>query len=320
MDNFENRDSVDKIVDEYLNSKNEAVYKNLSKIKIFLCVFFLTVLAFTVILFYGDIDLMFFKSQSVQGSVATTKPVIKPGLEQRLNILISVSQSKEVSPEIYFLLGYTPDRGYITVSSFPHITYISENKNSNTLDDCYKSSGISYVAQSLGKLLNVDVQYHIELTYANIEAIITKIGTFDYEVVKPLNYSQSDRKISLNAGVQKIDARAIVDIMLYPRYEGAEQERSDLATLIATATLNNILLKYKNDNTIDLKALLFENSNTSLSALALERRKDSFAYLLEVDNKPVIPSFIEGELSRDYSKFVISESATARLQKIYSAK
>ncbi len=315
-----NNDNIDKIMNEYISSvkKGRESSVKLSDVGIFLLAFFATILVLSIILWTGGVDGISGNAQLTQGNTEYIQRLSRPGAEQRLNVLMAVAQDKNTAPEIYLLLGYMPDRGYITVSAFPHITYVAANRSANTLEDCYKSAGMSYTAKALGDFLNINIPYYISMTHSDINSVIDSTGRFNYEVVRTLDYQHGNRHIRLEKGVREIDARAIVDIMTYPQYKGAEQERSDLAALVSAATLNDILLKYRNDSRLDLRSLLFENSDTSISGTVLEQRKDSFSYLLSADDKFVIPTFLEGELSQDYSMFIVADGAVDRLSSIYS--
>lgn len=241
-----------------------------------------------------------------------------PQREDRLVFLMAASENSSTPPDVYLLAGFLPDKGTIAICTLPTKTMITAGEQSGTLEELFDRGGLGYSAGLLGSYLGIDIERTAYIEVEGLRKLVESAGFYEYELGVELDYPMHQRQVVLGRGVQQLDGRKLMDILAYPAYKGGETERCDRSTMLITRMVNDHLpdsLTAEGD--VMVKCLL-NNSKTDITFLDYEERKSPTRFLAQLRLPAATAVYIEGELSRDYSSFLLSESCRARLTSIYS--
>lgn len=244
--------------------------------------------------------------------------VYLPRREDRLNLLVAVAENSQTLPDVYLLAGFLPDKGSIALTLLPPKTLLAGGDQWSTLEDAFSRGGSAYAAKAVASYLGVPVDRHAYLELAGLRKLMESAGTFEYFMTVELDYPLHQRQVAMGRGAQQLDGRKVLDILAYPAYKGGEAERSDRGVMLVTQMVNYHLPDCLTDQGDALVKSFLNNCETNLSWKDYEERKSSTRFLAALELPAATAVYVEGQLSRDYGSFLLTESCRARLTSVYA--
>ncbi|MEG1875253.1 MAG: hypothetical protein RR185_06740 [Angelakisella sp.] len=284
-----------------------------SKLSAFFISFFLTLLLMTGAL----ATVIIFRDSRPQTAALQQhhqpQAVYLPPKEDRLVLLLSCAEAEDIPPDLYLLAGFLPDKGRIALCLLPPKTMVLNGEQYGTLDALHTQGGTAYVAKALGSYLGVDIERNAQLEVTGLKKLMETIGFYKFFLPCELDYPLHQRQIAMSRGEYRLDGRKLADLLCYPAYPGGEKERSDRGAMLLTQMLNAHLPDC-NTPQGDRQVQVFLNScRTNLSFQDYEERRSSTKFLAALELPAATAVYVEGELSRDYSSFWLTEGCRARL-------
>lgn len=241
-----------------------------------------------------------------------------PKIQNRINIILALTESDSYDPEVFILLGFLPDNGQIAVTLLPPKSQFFLDGSWVTINQMFLDNGMNGVLKGLSTVLEIPIEGQAILTNQQLCNIVDYGGYVNYQVTAGLNYPHNQRQVVLSVGNHLMDGRKIMDILAYPAYDNGEQERSDRGTMLVTNILNQYMSIMQTDRGEELVKTFLNNSLNNMSITDYLDRKDAINFLTMQKIDPVTAVYIDGELSGDYKTFTLSTSCISRLQLIYS--
>ncbi len=315
--NFNNLDAIKRYQNRKENPENLNKLTFFEHFRSFIVAFMITFLCITVIFATTFIPKPNDKTAVIGTADIPKKSYNSPTKDDRMNILLTISENENILPEVYMLLGFLPDKGYISVTLIPPNSYIFSDYDELCPNDFFKKGGTAYTAKGVSKFFDINIDRYGTLYYKDIDNFTSKTGSFLYNVQATLNYPHHRRHVSLAKGMTELNGRNLCDILFYPAYLGGEQERSDLGTMVTVAFLNNLILNKSKNHNLDILTPFFDYFDTNISSLDIETHIDALNYIINQNDRTILATYIDGELSQDYTYFLLTQDAVNRIKSVY---
>ena len=167
--------------------------------------------------------------------------IVVPKPAERLTMLFALQETADYAPEVYLLAGFLPDKGQIAITLLPPKSLFFHGNEWITIDHLFTQGGLPYVAKTLSTSLEIPIERTGLFTAHGVNKVMEQVGYFDYYITKGLDYPHNQRQVVLTPGQHLLDGRKVVDILCYPAYDNAEEERSDRGTMLMTSMLDYYL-------------------------------------------------------------------------------
>lgn len=137
-----------------------------------------------------------------------------PEVQGKTNYLLILSNKN--TQEMYFCSLFQADMDTVSYKSctFSPQTVAEEN----SVSQIYKNSGAAGVANSLSRLLGIEIDFYIDMDYSDYATMFDYLGSVNYTVLNDVRYKDTSRygyNIRISAGNQKLDGDNAVKLMRY---------------------------------------------------------------------------------------------------------
>ncbi len=137
--------------------------------------------------------------------------------------------------------------------------------DSGSLAEIYNSSGASGVANSINKLIGIDIDYYIDESYDDYKKMFDSMGSVNYTVLDDVKYKDTDKygyNIKIKAGDQKLDGDNAEKLL---RYYVSQENNFSAANDILLAAASQHINDTNFENRESLFSKMIELSNTNIT-------------------------------------------------------
>ncbi len=137
--------------------------------------------------------------------------------------------------------------------------------DSGSLAEIYNSSGGSGVANSINKLIGIDIDYYIDESYDDYKKMFDSMGSVNYTVLDDVKYKDTDKygyNIKIKAGDQKLDGDNAEKLL---RYYVSQENNFSAANDILLAAASQHINDTNFENRESLFSKMIELSNTNIT-------------------------------------------------------
>lgn len=198
-----------------------------------------------------------------------------PEVQGKTNYLFIVGN--ENTDEMYFCTLFQTDMD--TVSYKACTLSPQTNADGKQLDQIYLSSGADGVANSLSKLMGIEIDFYVWADYKDYENMFDYLGSVNYTVLNDVRYKDTSRygyNIRISAGNQSLDGDSAVKLMRY--YADYENNYSAVNEILLAAASQHM-----NEENYEKRENVFsrfiEYSQTNVTVRDFTRRQNNMLVL-----------------------------------------
>lgn len=211
---------------------------------------------------------------------------------ETLRALLAVTDDR-LSPIAFFVVGVNGKQEKIPDMALSLKIQIEKDGKAVTLEQLYRSGGISGVRQAISHELGIDVQYELKYSKSQFVSLVNEYGSVDYVVPERL----IDDGVFVEEGRQALFGAELYDMLRYSSYSGGELMKTRLQGELLAAfidqRLRHPLLKNKSEQ---IFFSLVNGGETNLSITDYNREKQMLSYLQGLDKAiafPIAPGIVQ---------------------------
>lgn len=183
-------------------------------------------------------------------------------------------------PHTVFLINLNAIEGKVRVLRLPDVCVLSKSdENKVILKECFQKSGQSAAAKAISHFFGITVSRYISFTDQNFISLIDLFEPTAIDISEDM--SEVDRKndiyIKIDKGRQLVGGALMLDVFAYTKWKSG---RCD--ALCQSSSVFSAFLSQNGSNLLSAQDFILANSQTNLSALDFESRRELISYLFSL--------------------------------------
>lgn len=257
-----------------------------------------------------------FSKENKTGQKASSSYSYSPDKNDNFNIIMSLSKDKFSSPYAYFLLGFNANREQISVCRIFKQTVLSkENEERIILDECYKKGGMPCVSDAINSYFDSNFTRYISFTNDSITDFFDLFEPTIITVTENLN--EIDRKndiyIKIDKGRGALSSVLLLDFLRCTSFKGGDSD-----TLYKTADAIKEFITQHRESLLSNGNFLLSNCDTDISALDIEKKRDTINFLLNQNKDNAFTLWLDGYFANDKTEYHLSADSYNKIFSNYS--
>ncbi len=224
-------------------------------------------------------------------------------------------------PRGFMLLRSDPQASRITAVAIPRETEVENGTSLQRLDQVYSEDGVQAAQAAAGKLLGVEWDHYLTITYDNIEKLLRYLDVnLQYTLEEDLDYREGDTFIKMSSGRFSLTAKQTVDILRYPSWQhGGLQQQADVQAELLAQLVNQCLIASRGDKAEEDFAKIMELSKSDIRVSHFTQARSGLEYLASQNSGGICtPVSLEGSYigSGENQRFA-ADGAAEQLAKLW---
>lgn len=186
-------------------------------------------------------------SLNVYSETETSSPledILNPfkGTKDPLNVLVLVGDASSGNTDTMLLLNFNPTTAQINLLSIPRDTKVTLKGRTAKINASYATGGAEMAVDTVGSLLDVNINYYVYVSISAFKGIIDKLGGVDFYIPVDMNYDDPIQGLSihLKKGQQHLDGDKAEQFLRFRHpngkitkemakyYDGSDLKREDM--------------------------------------------------------------------------------------------
>ena len=202
---------------------------------VFLVTFLVFLLVFGGIMFWGVTE---FWRQTKEPAPTPEDTPVTPVVSPDYRLLLVTEEAGEAGG--FVVLSAEPSKGRVQVVPLPRETVVTEGVTQSRLFELYKTADMPALTQTVGELLDWEIDHWAVITYENVERLVTYLGDgVIYTLKESISYQAAGgNTVHMKSGARTLSATQVTDLFRYDAWHSGRRGRADIQGDVLAAILD----------------------------------------------------------------------------------
>jgi LCP family protein required for cell wall assembly len=214
--------------------------KKANNVLIFLLVFITFLVVFGGICLWAVIKINEERRSSSSSPQIVESDIIQFDDSDVRNLLIVTTDQDQAQG--FIMVHSDPARTSIRSLAIPRDTVVDYKTSEIRIYELYKDKGVITIRDALAKLLGINFDNYIVMSYENIEKLVDylELGII-IKLDENLNYNDNKLSINIDGGLRTLTSSQVVKVLRYPAWHGGRKQRADIQAQLTAALINQYM-------------------------------------------------------------------------------